>query len=288
MPVQTTVKDFIFYPDGAKVSVKSNGETSFTDLGVIMSDCNCTFNFVEVMVDSANADKLDKHIKDMTMDISFELGNLDMDNIARLSGGAFTVVDTAGTANSSIPDQEIASGWSANEIYELEMETSSSDTTLLRMSTAPTITSVTLDADGTPEVLVANNDYLIVELSTAVSGYGIVFTTANIAKPSPTNYPITIDYGTNTPVASSTLYGGSSTVTLTSCEMKWTHTDSAGKVREIYFYKVDPNSGGFTFNFKSATADGIETMPVAMTARLDTSRTDGRQLFGWSIDVGAA
>ena len=103
----------------------------------------------------------------------------------------------------------------------------------------------------------------------------------------PTTKDIEIDYDSNTPIASSTLYCGSSTAQLTAYAMQITHTDSDSKVRRLTLYSVDPNTGGFQFNFKGANEDGLEEMPLAFTAKLDTSLTDGRQLMAWTVEDGA-
>ena len=59
------------------------------------------------------------------------------------------------------------------------------------------------------------------------------------------------------------------------------------KVRELELFSVDPNSGGFQFNFKGANSDGIESMPLSFTAKLNSAKTTGRQLFSYKVDSGA-
>jgi hypothetical protein len=70
-------------------------------------------------------------------------------------------------------------------------------------------------------------------------------------------------------------------------KMKFTHTDSASKTRVLELFSVESGSGAFQFNFKGAAEDGVEEMPLTYSAKIDTSLTDGRQLFAWSIDTGA-
>jgi hypothetical protein len=288
MPVQTTKKGNIYYPDGAQVALKATGESVFTDVGVIMSAVNATLNYDTNVVNTANADKLDQQIRNMTVAGSFTLGNLEPASIERLSGGIIEKVDTAGTPIATIPDQDIASGWSENTIYPLDMEVSSSDSTKVRTTAKPTITSVNLDPDGTPEALTEGDDYLIVEYGGAASGWGITFQTVNIVKASPTTYDIRIDYGSNTPIASSTLYAGASTVIMNAVAMQITHTDDNGKIRRLTINSADIDSGGIAFNFKGANEDGIEEMGIAFTGKLDTSLTSGRQLLSMTIEDGAA
>lgn len=288
MGAQTTLKSYVYFPDGAKVEIKASGDVSWTDLGAINSDVASTLEWTENQVETANAGKLDKQIKDMVMKGSFTLINLDPAGVNKMSGGLFTSVQTLASANTSIPDQVIAANWNDNVKYELVMYTSSSDSTKLKMNTKPTLTSVTLDAAGTPEVLTENNDYVVVADTGSVSGYSIQFISANMSTGTPKTKAITIDYGSNTPVASTTVYAGTTTATLTAYALKFTHTDSASKARSLELYSVDTDSGGFQFNFKGATSDGVEEMPLAFTAKIDTTKTDGRQLFAWTVDEGAA
>jgi hypothetical protein len=288
MPVQTTATSNIYFPDGALVSVKASGDVTYTDLGAINSAVTATLNYDENQVETANAGKLAKQIRNMTVEGAFTLINLNMTGIEKISGGLFTTVDTAAAPVATIPDQTIAAGWDDQISYELVMETSGSDSTRLRTTTAPTLTSVTLDPTGTPEVLVEDSEYVVVADANSSSGWAIQFISSNMATGSPKTFDIVVDYGSNTPVASSTLYAGSSTATLSAYAMKVTHTDANSLVRELELFSVDPNSGGFQFNFKGANEDGVEEMPLTYTAKLDTSLTDGRQLMSWKVDNGAA
>jgi hypothetical protein len=292
MPIQSSIVSYVYFPDGAKVSVKASGEVSYTDLGAIENAVTATLNYDESQIETANAGKLAKRLKNMTIAGAFNLINLDPANIVRLGGGLFTSSTTAASANTTIPDQVIAANWNDNIKYELIAYESSSDSTKLKLSAKPTLTSVTLDAAGTPEVLAeigagAGGDYMVVADSNSYSGWSIIFNSAGMTTGTPKTLPITIDYGSNTPVAKTTVHCGSSGATLTASAMKITHTDSSSLVRELELYSVDANTGGFQFNFKGANEDGVESLPLSFTAKLDSSLTDGRQLFAFSIDNGA-
>lgn len=288
MPVQTTNTSYIYFPDGALVGIKASGDSVYTDVGAINSAVTATLNWTENQIETANAGKTAKQIKEMTIEGGFTLINLNPTGVEKLGAGIFSKVDTAASPVSTIPDQTIAAGWADNVKYEMIMYTSSSDSTKLRTTTKPTLTSVTLDAAGTPEVLAENTDYVVVADNDSYSGWSIQFISANMSTGSPTTKAITIDYDTNTPIASTTIYAGSSEATLTSYSMQITHTDSNSKIRRLELYSVDPNSGGFQFNFKGSNEDGLEEMPLTYTAKLDTSLTDGRQLMSWTIENGAA
>jgi len=283
MPVQTTNKDYVFFPDGAKVSIKASGDSQYFDVGAILGDTTATLNWDESQVETANAGKLAKHIKNMTIEGGFTLINLDPEGVEKLGGGVFTYVSVDGSAVT--PDaQTISSGWSGGKLYNLRLISNGNN---LRTSSKPVISSVELDPDGTPESLTEDTAYVIVEDANSVSGWSISIIESGIVKANPTDYDIKITYGSNTPIATKKIYAGTSTATLTAYAMKITHTDANNKIRELELYSVEPSSGGFQFNFKGASEDGVEEMPLSFTAKLDTSLTDGRQLMGWTIDDGA-
>jgi len=289
MPNQTTNGDFIYFPDGALVAIKAEGEGSYTDIGAINSAVAATLNYDINEVDTANFGKLQKQLKNFTIAGGFTLINLNQEGIERISGGLFTVVATAGAQvlDADITDQEVAAGWSDNTLYDLDPIVTATGVSM-KIATQPVLTAVTLDLGGTPEVLAEDTEYVIVENSNSPSGWSIQFLGGNMSTGSPTTFIITVDYDDNIPVATSTLYAGSSTATLDAFAMQITHTDSAGLTRRLDLYSVDPDSGGFQFNFKGANEEGVEEMPLTYTAKIDGTRTDGRQLLGWSVENGAS
>lgn len=282
MPVQTTQKAYVYYPDGAKVSVKEFGASVYTDVGAINSAVTNTLNWEENTINTANAGELDKQIRRMTMEGAFTLINLNPDGVSKLSGGFLTTSTVAGTPVTTLDNQVIAAGWTDVSNIELSLvETGASN--IGRLTAPPTITSVT---GATAGVLAANNDYVITEDPQSVSGYSIVLNTAGTAGVTTTE-EVTIVFSSATPVASTVVTGGASTYVLKAAAIRITHTDDNGKIRQLDLYSVDSNSGGFQFNFKGANEDGVEEMPLAYTAKLDTSRTSGDQLFSWTVESGA-
>ena len=294
MPVQTTKTSNIYFPDGCVVAVKADGEASYTDVGAINSAVTATLNWTENQIETANSGKTQKQIKEMVIEGGFTLINLEPEGVERMGGGVFTKVESAGSEVSAadITDQVIPVNWEDNVKYELEMYDSSAGVSL-NMSTKPTLSAVTLDPGTADEVLAeigadAAGDYMIVADPGTYSGWSIIFNSLGMGTGTPKTKTIQIEYGDNTPVESTTIYAGSSTATLTAYAMQITHTDSNDKIRRLELYSVDANSGGFQFNFKGANEDGLEEMPLTYTARIDTSLTDGRQLFAWTIENGAA
>lgn len=282
MPNQTTKQGFIYFPDGAQVSIKESGAGSFTDLGVITTAVTNTLNWEENVVNTANRGQLEKQIRNMTMEGGFTLISLDPDGIQKLSGGFMTTTDIPGTIVSTIDDQEIAAGWSDVTPINLSViETGS--VALGRLTAAPVIASV---IGATAGALAANDDYTIVSDSNSSTGYSIVLNTAGAAGVV-TGEVVTIAYTSAVPVESTTVTGGSTTYTLEASAIRIKHTDDNTKVRQLDLYAVDMNSGGFQFNFKGANEDGVEEMPLTFTAKLDTTRTSGDQLFSWTTEAGA-
>ena len=286
MPVQTTKKNVLF-PDGCQVSVKAEGDASYTDIGAINSATTANLTFDENQIETANAGNTDKQINNMKMEGGFDLINWQLDVIEKISGGVMSLTTTAASPTSSIPDQTISSGWADNTAYPLVAQTSSSDSTELKLDSAPVLTSVTLDPTGTPEVLAEDTEYVIIADNRSSSGWSIQFISGNMSTASPTTYDIVIAWGTNTPRASSTINAGSSTVILRPMVFKFEHTDGNGKVRRLDLWSVDPNSGFLSFDFKGANEDGLETIPVTFMSKIDTSRTDGQQLMSFTIEEGA-
>jgi len=286
MPVQTTKTDYIFFPDGAVVAVQDESGGSWYDVGAINSSVTNTLEYDENQVETANAGKTSKQIRNMRMSGGFTLINLQAEGINKMSGGMFSITNVAGGAISDVVDLTVSSGWEDGAIYPLTMNSTANGS--VRTSSAPVLTSVTLNPDGTPETLTAGTDYVVVADSRSPSGWGITFISANMSTESPTTYDIEVVFGSNTPVARTTMTGGSSTIILNAYALKITHTDSNGLVRELELYAVNPTSGGFQFNFKGANEDGVEEMPLTFEAILDSTRTDKDQLFSWRVDSNAA
>lgn len=283
MPVQTTNTSYIYFPDGCKVQVKESGG-SYEDLGAINSATSANLDYSENQVETSNAGKLIKQIRDMTVSGGFTLINLNPSTISKMGGGIFETVTTAGTTvvDADITDQSI-SGYTAGVRVPLTPVITATGK-VLKFSAAPVITSVSGSTSG---ALAANDDYFIVLDASTDSGYSILFNGSGTATIG-TSETITVDFGDNDPVSNTTIYAGTSTQTLTPYALKFTHTDSAGLVRELELFAVDTNSGGFNFGFKGANDDGTEEMPLTFVAKLDTTLTDGRQLLKWSVDQGAA
>lgn len=275
MPAQTTKTADVYFPDGAVVAIKEYGAGSYTDIGAINSAITMSFNFDENEVITANAATLNKQVKNPTVDGGLTLINLNNTDIVRLSGGMFSETTVAGTSVSSIDNQVIASD-AASDVTPYNLVITETGASALKVSSALVIASVTGSVDS---ALTADDDYTIIDDSNSPSLKSIVFNTAGTNFTTVTQ-TITIVYTSVTPVASSTVYAGTTTTTLNAAAIKVTHTDSNSDIdREFEIFSADPTSGGFQFNFKGANEDGTEEMPLTFKGKIDTSLTDGQQLF---------
>lgn len=282
MPVQTTKTGYIEFPDGARVSVKEDGASTWTDIGALNSAVNFTLNWTENQVVTANAGRTALQVRDMLIDGSFTLINLEPDAINKLSGGLFTLTETAASAVSDIADQTVDSGWEDGVLYDLVLD--STDEGEIRTSSAPTLTSVTLENGAGGESLAADEEYVIVKNPNSSSGWSIQFISSNMTETDPEDYEIEIVYGENTPIASTTITGGHSTKELEAYALKAEHYNADDDVdRSFEIYSANPQSGGFQFNFKGANEDGLEEMPITFRGDLDVDRADGAQLFSYYV-----
>ncbi len=279
MPAQTTKKT-LFVPDGCKVSVQPGRTGAWFDVGAVSGGATATLSWDENIIETGNAGSSEPQRRNMTIEGGFTLIHLDPEGVEKLGSGILERVVTAGTAVTAFDDQVITTFVAGSIIPLVPIVTATGAP--LKFAAAPTLTSVTASVSG---VLAANNDYTIVTAD-CPSGYGIVFNTAGTATVATTE-TITIVFGSNTPVASQTIYAGSTSSVAVPYGMKYTHTDDNGLIRELELFYVTTSSGGLQFGFKGANEDGVEEMPITFNAKIDTSRTNGRQLMAWTIQTGA-
>lgn len=282
MPTQTTKTEYVYFPDGCKVAIQPNKTGSFIDLGALNSAVNAVLNYDENRVETSNAGNLRTQIKNMIMAGDFTLINLDPEGLEALGAGIMERVVTAASPVTDIADHVIATGFTDKGLIPIEVvgDGASNTGTVYGLSAEPTITSVTGSVDST---LTVDDDYTVVPDANSRSGYSIILNTAG-TNLTTTAQTVTIVFTTVTPIASTTLYAGSSTEVLTPYAVRITHTDDDSNIdRQLDLYEVDTASGGFAFSFKGANEDGVDEMPFSIQARIDSSRTTGRQLMGWTV-----
>lgn len=274
MPVQTNKKN-VNLADGCRVSVKASESADFLDLGVMEGDCVASLQYDEERKEWANAAP-DVTRSNFRMEGSFTLANLDFNGLAEISNDMIERVVTAATPVTTFDDQVIA-GFTANVKQELVAVVTATGEPI-RFSAAPVITSI-VDDETVPNTLIANDDYFVVADSNAASGYSIMFSDVGTGTIDPTAN-LTITFGTNAPIASETLYCGTSTFEAQPYAMRIQHFNTAGAVDyQLDLYNVYTSPGSYNFGLKGADTGGYDTMEISFSVELDESKTDGRQLF---------
>jgi len=260
----------IYFPTGTNVYIKGDSDPSYIDVGCIMAASTGTHNYEKDVVECSTGQKTTR-FKNQTIAGAFTLGNLNITNIAKLGGGMFTVATESGTPYT--PDnQTIVSGWIDKSIIEIDTK---------KLATTPVITSVTGATDG---ALTEDDDYTIIEYPSSKSGYAIILNVAGTTLTT-TTQDVVIVFGVNTPVASEKLTCGSATGSLEALQIKFVAPADNGRSRVLEVYSATPESGGFVFGFTDVATGGIEQMPLTFTGDIDTTRTDGDQLFSWGYEA---
>jgi len=276
MPNQTSKTATLRIKDGCKVSVKESGAGSYTDLGEVDGDVKLGVTWTEFIRQTGNAGIKSPIIRSMMIDGSFTLADLDPTGIPRLSNGVITSVTTTATPDTTLDNQVIAAGWTALEPIPLTVINTGTSTRY--KCTALTLTSVTGSTSGAGA---AGNDYVLVADDNSPSGFSIVLITTGTATFA-TSETITIVFASATPVASTILYGGTTSLALTSYALKFTHVNTAGATDfEVILPVVYSKSGWFTMDFGGQGSDGVDTIPVQFRANVDPTGTDGQQLFSY-------
>lgn len=290
MPQQSSVSGYIYFPDGAAISADFGA--GYSDLGVVKGGFKASLAWKENRVHFGGGGYSSVQVKDMTVAASMVLYNLNLENIARMSGGSVVATATAGSPVSTIVNQVIPANWSDQTKYNLVMVKSSSDSTKLKTPIAPVITSVTLYDGSSPEALSAwgagaGGDYEIVADNDSFSGWSIIFNSAGMVLGTPKARAITIVYNTNTPTAKETVATGWSSKLLTAYKIKFVHTDSAGLTRGGEIYSVTPKSP-FDFSIKGVDDNDLEEMALSFEGYCDPNLTDGAALISVWADTGCA
>ena len=280
MPVQTTKKN-VNLADGCRVSVKASESAEFLDLGVMEGDYVATLQYDEERKEWANAAP-DITRSNFRMEGSFTLANLEFAGLKEISNGMITRTATQGTPVTAFDDQVI-DGFTPNVPVEL-VATVAATGTPIKFSAAPVIASIVDDASP-QNTLKPDDDYFVIPDANAASGYSIMFTDDGTNEILPTA-ELTIEFETNTPIASETLTCGTSSFEAQPYAMRVQHFNSAGAADyTLDLYNVYTSPGSYNFGLKGADTGGYDTMEISFSVELDETKTDGSQLFSVTKNV---
>lgn len=283
MPIQTTKRSNVNFADGCIVELKASGDADFFDLGAIQGDSTGTVQWDEEKIEFGNAKPFISR-KNIRIEGGFTLANLNFDGLNKLSNGMITRVATPGTqVLSAAFDTQVIDGFTANVPVELSAVVTATGLPI-KFSAAPVITSI-VDDETAPNTLIANDDYFVIPDANAASGYSIMFSDVGTGTISPTA-ELTITFGNNTPIASETLYAGTSSMTATPYAMRIRHVNSAGATDYLLdLYTAYTSPGSYNFGLKGTDTGGVDTMDISFSVELDDTKTDGRQLFAVTRNV---
>jgi len=282
MPVQTTKKN-VRIADGCRISVKKTADADFLDLGVTQGDYVASLQYDSESIEFANAEAIESK-RNFRIEGSITIGNLEGEELEKISTGVITRVATPGTqVLSAAFDTQVVDGFTANVPVEL-LAVVTATGNAIKFSAAPVITSI-VDDETVPNTLIANDDYFVIPDGNRASGYSIMFSDAGTGSIALTA-ELTITFGNNTPIASETLYAGTTSFTALPYAMRAQHFTSSGAVDyQLDLYNVYTEPGSYNFGFKGADTGGIDTMEITFSAELDDTKTDGRQLLAFTRTV---
>ena len=272
MPNQTTVQHSgaIHMPDGCKVEIGAS-VGALVDVGAIDGDVSVKLAITKFKKESANAGVIKDMVTKMLAEISFTMLEVYLDNIATLSGGLASVVNTAGTLVSGASQVVASGGWAYKKFIKIEHQNGDGG--------AITVNSVTGSVDG---LLVEDTDYYVGQNSQGQYGVYVL----DSVTVTTTSQSLTIDYD-YTPNANKTLKCGTSSVELTPKIVRFTHTDENSKKFELTIWSATM-SDGFSIVFPAGTSEDMMNVPIVLEGECDTDRTDGEQLFTLIDEQGAA
>ena len=274
MPAQTTTEKYIF-PDGVALEVSTDNGSTFYDLGTMAAGTQFTYNYDKLEVESGNNGKPISRAKNETVALApSEIWTMDPEVMEKFSGSAFNYTAIAGTPVAGATQTIDGTGKAFEQL--LVVENQNYDLSTL------TINSV--DAVTDAATLVLGTDYRV-QLNAQGETCIAIIDSATVTTMS---QDFTVDYD-YTPSSGKKITAGTSSVNLTRFIARLRHyTDVALTTWDVQcmVYGVDMDSG-FAINMKGANEDGLVGYTVAFTGNVDTSKTDGAQLFELTINDDA-
>lgn len=262
----------VHIPAGCTVKV---GDTvpGLVDMGVLKGDALIEISYDMLKVQGSKAEILIDYIKNMKATASFELYQLYLENIKKLLDGVATVTPTPGTPVVGHTEAKGANETEAGKFYQFEFQQGD--------GTVPANIVITQDPTGVPDVLVADDDYIVTESFPDSGIWGLVFNDGG-AKYDPTKaQDWEYDY---TPNTAYTLTMGDKSATLVSKIVEFSKT-IAGKVFRARLWSAT-NEAGLSLAFPDSANDEPLSLPVTLVGGLDTAKASGEQLIEIYDEIG--
>lgn len=252
--------DNVHLPRGYEVAIQTDTATPnvYTDLGVTYDDGSVEFTYDKTEWTGSQGEPIKTFYNNMAINATFTLAQIQLVNINRLLSGASAYSTTAATPV-SVTDEDLLTGaWALNTFIPFANQSGA--------ATVPT--SITLANAG---ALVLDTDYIIVQ-SAGIWGVVILDTAdTDIDETLELNY-------TYTPAATSILTAGSSSIDVVPRSLRIRKSNPDGLYFTFTVYSATQDDG-FSMAFPRWDSTDPVTLPVTMTGKLDTSRTNLDQLF---------
>ena len=177
--------DAIHLPRGYEVAVKNDSDT-WVDLGVTMEGGTLEATYETTKITGSRAEAILTAFREFTVNSTFTLAQIKLDNIDLLLSGAGKYSTVAGTPVAITDEDYLTTDWALETFIPF----------LNQSADGSVPTSITIDNDGE---LTVNTDYLVIQDGSGMWGVYILDTAAtDIAE------TLSIDY-TYTPAASKEL-----------------------------------------------------------------------------------
>jgi len=260
-----TVKEKFSTPDGLSFELSLDNMSTWKDVGVMDDGANFVHEYDAPPVEFGNQQNPSPIAKNqkLQMDPS-ELISWDSEVMAALSAGLVARTAITGSLVEGA-EQVVASGdWGFDKMILLSGQNAA--------GTVPTINSVTGSVDGAGDA----DDWTTVE---GAGGWYLVPLDGTNFETEAQTLTIDTDY---TPASGYNLKAGTSSQTLTSVAIRFTHwTDDALTLTDWQMTcpRVFPNGGLNLTKLGSKSGNEFDKWSIALTAERDNTQTDGEQLF---------
>jgi hypothetical protein len=253
----------------AKIELSTDSGLNWTNVGLARG-----VSFVETIENAAiqadNGPDLAEYVADHTVNITFNSLEFYLPTLDKIRGGIDTLSVTTGGVATTDTDVYSTGATSADRIYFLANQGSS--------STIAAITDVTqVDTGNTSSTLTVDDDYTVFTNSDNHVGITLLNTVGSSYK---STESVRIKYVYGSVPAYKLSSGGLSTISsrwfrLTNIEI----VSGSNKNRKITIYSGSLNAGLNMALKSSNDADPVLENPISIIGKIDSTRTAGDQLF---------
>lgn len=266
-----TTYNNVHLPVGYEVAVQTDPTVAgvYTDLGVTMDDGEVVVAYDELKVTGSRAEGLIRAFKNMSVEISATLAQIETSNIHKLMSGATAYAAVAAAPAAASTDTYAIAGWSMAKFIPF-----------LNQNGAGTVPATITVESPALTVLTLGTDYDIIQNENGLWGVAMIDTVAV----DPATNALLVKY-THTPSASRGLTMGSASVTITPRAFRIRKLLATGKYFTIIVYSA-VNTSGLSLAFPRYDTDTVTTLPITIRGECDATRSDLDQLLSITDQYG--